>query len=202
MSDIKALSDYFENGAKFGEGKDAKTLSASKLQKAIVDAMIPRKPLHKKVFKVADHFFIHTQEGREGEIERKGTIGEFRKAAGSDKSYMKEKASRNGQQPATVYGDFYRDFAIVDVDAFEEWVAKAITNDNPDIIQKNKGRAAGPKENTSGIFSLADLRNGDVDLDDAAKKQTAVIQIRKDRGEALGNRKKEDSKSPAQKGRK
>lgn len=202
MPEIKALSEYFENGAKFGEGKEAKTLSPGKLEKAIIDAMLPRHALYKKVFKVADYFFIHPEGEREGEVERKATVGEFRNAAKSDATYMKLKGSRGGKEPATVYGDFYRDFAIIDVDAFEEWIAKAITNNNPDIIQKNKGRAAGPKENTSGIFSLADLRSGDVDLDDIAKKQTAVIQVRKDRGEALGNSKREDSKSPAQKGRK
>ncbi|WP_407541602.1 hypothetical protein Q0M94_19125 (plasmid) [Deinococcus radiomollis] len=202
MPEIKALSDYFMNGGKVDEGKDAKTLSASKLQKAIIEAMLPGKPLHKKVFKVADHFYIHTDEGREGEVEKRATIGEFRKLAETDSTYKKQKGSRSGKQSATVYGDFYRDFAILDVDAFENWLIEMVLHGPADVIQKNKGRTAGPKNNTSGIYSLAELMAGDIDLNDVAAKQTKVIQSRITRGRELGNSGKEDSKSTTKKGRK
>lgn len=202
MPDIKALSTYFKDGAKFGEGDAEVTLSPSKLEKAIIDAMLPKHSLHMKVFKVADHFFIHTAEGREGEVETKATVGEFRKLAESDATYQKLKGSRSGKGSSTVNADFYRDYAIVDIDAFETWLTKTIVDNKVDVIQRGRGRAAGPKENTSGIYSLADLMKGTVDLKEVAEKQTKVIQSRINRGKELGNSRKEESKSTAPKGRK
>lgn len=190
---IKALSEYFKNGGKWGEGEDAPTLSPDKLVKAVTDAIVQRRPLYKKVFKVADHFHV----SKDGEVTSYATVGDYRREA-EGKGLTRQQRGRNGREGKTVLEPAYRDFAILDVPAFEEWLSKTVHDGKVDVIIKRRSPGNGVRANQNrgaGIYSLADFRKrGDLDTDRIAKEQSEVIQTRKQRGEELGNSRKESSK--------
>ena len=186
--EVKALSDYFEGDAKWGDGKTEVTLSAPKLLKAVTDAIVVRRPLYKKVFKVTDHFYVTPV----GEVLRYPTSGAFRKDA-DDKGFKRETRLRQSKTPSqqkiskVVYDSSYRDFVIIEVKAFEEWLSKIILEGKIDVAIKRKANERSVEASSTGIYTLASYKNGEIkDIDKIAKMQSDVIEKRKMRGEELG----------------
>ncbi|MFC3833107.1 MULTISPECIES: hypothetical protein [Deinococcus] len=196
--EIRSLSSYFEDGAIFGEGDNAKQLSPLKMHKVITSHLSKGEPLYKKVFAVQEHFYVDA----EGKVHTFASSGEFRtERAKNHAEDWVTRSNRNGKEVVTPAIP-YRDYAILDVAAFEKWVAKTLL-DNPQTLAVLRGRGGEAKKTTSNKPSLKDFMSGKIpDLDALADAQHATVATRKARGAGLASDRKknqESSKSGAKK---